>query len=119
MSNQTGGVLTQERAQEISLDYQMVIDNNIRCLEHMDSEEWWDMETSEQLKFVRTYLNYVCMYDVTDVWFSYNAPHDRFRITVELRSRDGKSGSSFYYWVSKYDLASSLRDMQQYITNLK
>ena len=104
-----------QEGNRLGLDYQILLDNNTLALEHMDSQEWWDMETPEQLKYVRMYLDYICIYNVTDVWFWYDSIHDRFRITVELRSSDGKTGSSFYYWTSKYHLASSLTDMQKYI----
>ena len=102
---------------KLGLDYQLILDNNTLALEYMDSQEWWDMETPEQLDYIKMYLDYICIYDVTDVWFSYNSIDDKFRINVELRSRDGKTGSSFYYWVSKYHLAKSFKNMQKRITN--
>jgi hypothetical protein len=107
--------MTKQHIEELGLDYQTVLDHNIAHLEYMDSDEFYELEPHEQLKHVKNYLNCVCPWNVTDVWFSYVTPLEKFRVTIELRSGDGKTGSSCYFFTSPHRLASTFKNMQNYI----
>ena len=117
MSNLKTKKMTKQHIEDLGLDYQTVLDHNIAQLEYMDSEEFYELEPHKQLKHVRFYLEYVCPWNVTDVWFSYVTPLQKFRVTIELSSDDGKTRSSCYFFTDPHYLASSFRDMQKYINN--